>query len=40
MKTRVRFIEKESDFYQLARSLEYHMHLGCKESSISHGGEV
>lgn len=40
MKTRVRFIEKDSDFYQLARSLEYHMHLGCMESSKAHGGEI
>ena len=40
MRTRIRFIEKESDFYQLARSLEYHMHLGCKESVKSYGGEV
>lgn len=31
MKTRVRFIDRESDFYQLARALEYHAHLGCKE---------
>jgi len=31
MKTRVRFIDRESDFYQLARALEYHTHLGCKE---------
>jgi 6-phosphofructokinase len=31
MKTRVRFIDRESDFYQLARALEYHTHLSCKE---------
>jgi len=31
MRARVRFIDRESDFYQLARALEYHAHLGCKE---------
>jgi 6-phosphofructokinase 1 len=31
MKTKIRFIDKESDFYQLARALEYHTHLGGRE---------
>lgn len=31
MKTRIRFIQRESDFYKLARALEYHTHLGCRE---------
>ncbi len=39
MKTRVRFIDKESDFYRLARALEYHTHLGCRESRRNGGSE-
>ena len=37
MKTRIRFIEKDSDFYSLARSLEYHTVLGCKERTKEEG---
>jgi 6-phosphofructokinase 1 len=39
LKTRVRLIEKESDFYQLARALEYHTVLGCKERKKKEGGQ-
>jgi 6-phosphofructokinase 1 len=38
MLTRIRFIERDSDFYQLARSLEYHIHLGCRESGRKEEG--